>query len=175
MATHTAILREPIPDARAISWLPVGDSRHVVASLRPGGNRHLFVSQQTLARLNAIGAAGSSHRMLGLLIGALYQCPATGADYMIVTSLSDRAYSLDAHGQGVISQLKQAVGAQRERSSHQVLGWYFTAGAPGRLGADAEAAHRAVFDQPWSVALALGSRPDGAWGTFFRRDFGSTG
>jgi hypothetical protein len=110
--------------------------------------------------------------MLGLLTGALYECPETKADYMIVDSVADRAWALPRPGQG-LDALKEAASAERERGSHRILGWYFAAEAPGRLGADAEALHRAVCDQPWQVALALGSRADGVWGSFFRRDLGN--
>jgi len=168
MARNETIFREPIPEARSIAWLPVGDPKHFVASLHHGANRRLFVRQETLAALNAIGAASGRQPILGLLLGALFECPVTHTDFMVVTSLSERTYSIDQAG-NASQQLTAAVRAQPRKSHRQVMGWYIAAGTAA-MSVDAEAAHRSVFDQPWPVLLTLGSSHDGVRGKFFRWD-----
>jgi hypothetical protein len=156
--------------ARAVQWLPVGDNHHVVASLRLGGELQLFISQETLMRLNATAAATGDDRVIGLLVGSRYECPLSHIDYAIVDALGEKSYAL-APDEEPLQQLTVARDAFSGKSSRRILGWYFISGEPAdRALHQVEGTHKAAFGNGSEVVLTLTSRHQDRSGVFFRYD-----
>ena len=167
------VTRRPMPVEQSILWKPLRDSHYVVASLQPadGGRRRIFIRQQVVARVEALVRA-HGRRTVGLLLGQLYQCSTTGADYLVIESISEHEVVGDEN------DLATTIGAALEERSTQrhgvfgfgddhahVLGWYRGVTAvEARPSLSTAGIHASLFGQPWQTTLVIseGARPEGA-------------
>lgn len=175
------VVRRQIPAEQSILWKPLYDSHYVVASLQigDGGRRKIFIRQQALARVGGlVGAFG--RRAVGLCLGHLYQCPATGADYLVIESLIERQPVNDeseivvAVAEALADRsaaIAEASLARPDEHYGLVLGWY--RGVPNveakPTGKTAEA-HTSLFHHAWQTALVVGESSSGSAGAFFLND-----
>ena len=176
MRDHVA--RQPMPVEQSILWKPLHDPHYVVASLQlgDGGRRKIFVRQQVLAQVqSAVHTHG--RRTLGLLLGRLYQCSATGNDYLVIESVSEQdPVSDEAEMAAVIAEAlvergkrhHHLLGSSEDRG-HQVVGWYRgTSTVEAKPSLTTAGVHGSVLNQPWQVTLVVGEGTRG--GAFFLRD-----
>ena len=175
MRDHVA--RQPMPVEQSILWKPLHDSHYVVASLQlgDGGRRKIFVRQQVLGRVQSLVHA-HGRRTVGLLVGRLYQCSATGSDYLVIESLAeqnpvgDEAEMAAVVAEALVERGKRHYHLLSDDRAHQVVGWYRGISAvESRPSLTTAGVHGSVFNQPWQVTLVVseGTRPGGA---FFLRD-----
>ena len=173
------VVRRPIPAQESILWKPLHDSHYVVASLQlgDGGRRRIFIRQQALARVEALVRA-HGRRVVGLCLGHLYQCPDTGADYLVIESIVEKNPVADENEivAAVAEALVDRAAAMAEASlarpdEHHpiVLGWYRgVATVEAKPTAKTAAAHTSLFDHPWQSALVVGEGANS--GAFFLND-----
>ena len=173
------VVRRPIPVQESILWKPLHDSHYVVASLQlgDGGRRKIFMRQQALARIEALVRA-HGRRVVGLCLGRLYQCPDTGADYLVIESIVEKNPVTDeneivvAVAEALVDRAAATAEASPARPDEHhatVLGWYRgVASVEAKPTAKTAAAHTSLFDHPWQTALVIG---EGATsGAFFLND-----
>jgi hypothetical protein len=166
------VLYDEMPTWRSIHWLPVGDTRYVVASLRSGNTTQLFVRQDVLIQLNAIAAASRAEDSLGLLLGHYCTCRSSGTDFLAIDALGSRTHSLMGHSHAT-KELEEAVRESLDARRGRAIGWYFASGTADQAATETQAAHAAVFPEELNVLLTLTARSTGIAGTFSRRDAGS--
>jgi hypothetical protein len=156
-----------MPVATSIPWKPVRDPHYVVASLQPagGGLRQLFVHQKALREIQALARADQP--VVGLLLGARFDCALTLTPYALIESHVEAAVtSLDER------EVIQAVRSLRARfdrhASLEILGWYSSPRTPDATVTRTHAAvHQACFAEPWQTVLTFG---DDRAGAFFLYD-----
>ena len=170
MATHARVISKPLPVSHAIHWMPVRETHHIVASLqhRNGGRRQLFARQEIFATLNAIRLVPSP--VFGLLFGELYECPATGVDYLVIATVGDHA---TVKGDSPVHALGEALASLPSGRTNAVMGWYCVASgvAPAsRAESERLASDAAGLLLPWQTTLAVTTGPQGAEGAFFLWD-----
>ena len=173
------VTRRPMPVEQAIHWKPLRDPHYVVASLQPadGGRRKIFVRHQVISRVEAVVRA-HGRRTVGLLLGQLYQCSVTGAEYLVIESISD--HDVVGDESEVAAKVAEALGKQAAEhhtrflgsSDHRahVVGWYRGVhNVEAKPSLTTAGVHISLFGEPWQMTLVVseGSKPDGA---FFLRD-----
>jgi hypothetical protein len=172
--------RRPIPIDQSIVWKPLHDSHYIVASLQSGdgGRRKIFVRQQVLGRIQG-AARAHGRRALGLLLGQLYRCPVSGADYLVVEAVDQQSAVSDENEiGGAIGDALAAREAGREQHGLEssdarlgVIGWYRGAAVLANKPSAATAAvHKSLFSQPWQLVLVVGEGSDGSSGAIFLHD-----
>jgi len=167
-----------MPVEQSIHWKPLRDPHYVVASLQPadGGRRKIFVRQQVFAQVEALVRA-HGRRTAGLLLGHLYQCSTTGADYLVVESISEHVIGDENE---IAARITNALADRAtDRAAHffqsadqhtHVLGWYRGVhNVEAKPSLTTAGVHVSLFGEPWQMTLVVGegSSPDG---TFFLRD-----
>ena len=173
------VVRRPIPAQESILWKPLHDSHYVVASLQlgDGGRRKIFIRQQALARVEALVRA-HGRRVVGLCLGHLYQCPDTGADYLVIESIVEKNPVTDeneivaAVAETLVDRAAAIADASLARPDEHhpiVLGWYRgVATVEAKPTPKTAAAHTSLFDHPWQTALVVGEGANS--GAFFLND-----
>lgn len=170
----------PMPVEESILWKPLHDPHYVVASLQPadGGRRKIFVRQRVLGHVGALVRA-HGRRAAGLLLGQLYTCSRSGAEYIVVESstelkhVGDEADLLD-HVKGALAeQATEHHGHFLGFADHaaHAIGWYHgvptvEAKPPGAVAA----IHKTLLARPWQTTLLVGEGADGSSGAFFLYD-----
>lgn len=165
------VTRRPMPVEQSIHWKPLRDSHYVVASLQPadGGRRRIFVRQHALANAEALTRATHGRRAFGLLLGQLYRCPETGADYLVIESITD-PHGVPNDG-GLVASVRQALEQTPDRKAALVVGWYCSASIVEAKPPDsAVAIHTACFGQPWQTTLVMADATSVPGGAFFLHD-----
>jgi len=163
--------RRAIPTEQSILWKPLRDPHYVVASLQPsdGGRRKIFVRQQALGRVQALVRA-HGRRTAGILLGRFYECPVTGADYLVIDSLVE----LNPIGDEteMLAAIGEAASARVSGRDVHVLGWYRgvpTVEAKPPVGTGE--VQKSFFRQPWQTVLVVGESMRGVnGGAFFLHD-----
>jgi len=165
------VTRRPMPVEQSIHWKPLRDSHYVVASLQPadGGRRRIFVQQPALARAEALARAAHGRRAFGLLLGQLYQCAETGADYLVIESVAEQHPLID---EGELAQgIKQALARTSDGKHAHVIGWYRSVSrVEAKPSGSAVAIHTAYFAQPWQTMLVIADGANAPGGAFFLHD-----
>jgi hypothetical protein len=169
-----------MPVEQSILWKPFHDSHYVVASLQPGdgGRKRIFVRQQVVARIEALVRA-HGRRTIGLLLGQSYQCPVTGAAYVIIDSVVEHAAVTDDNGiaPAIAEALAEHSAEQRphllrlSEPPSPVVGWY--RGVPrveAKPSLTTAGVHASLFTQPWQTTLIVGEGANASSGAFFLRD-----
>jgi len=173
------IARHPMPVDHSIHWKPLRDPHYVVASLQlaDGGRRQIFVRQQVIAHVEAAVRAHGSHTV-GLLLGQLFRCSVTGADYIVIEAISD--HEVVGSESELAGQVAEALAA-REPERHArflrpagdhpvVVGWYRGVHAvETRPSLTTAGVHVSLFSEPWQTVLVV-SEGRNAEGAFFLRD-----
>jgi hypothetical protein len=178
MRDHTT--RRAMPVEQSILWKPFQDSHYVVASLQPGdgGRKRIFVRQQVVARIEGLVRA-HGRRTIGLLLGQSYQCPVTGADYVIIDSVVEHAAVIDDNGiaPAIAKALAEHSAEQRphllrlNEPPSPVVGWY--RGVPtveAKPSLTTAGVHASLFARPWQTTLIVGEGTNASSGAFFLRD-----
>jgi len=159
-----------MPVDHTIHWKPIHDSHYVVASLQPGdgGRRKVFIRQQALARAQLAARATHGRQAFGLLLGHLYECGLTAANYFVVESITEHSTLIDDELNEIVERaLQQPPGGK----DTQVLGWYRSAASvEARPSSSTTATHTIHFGQPWQVVLVLAENPATPGGAFFLKD-----
>jgi len=161
------VKRQAMPVAISIPWKPVRDPHYVVASLQPagGGLRQLFVVQTALRAIQCL--ARGDQPVVGLLLGARFECALTRIPYVLIESHVEVALtSLDAR------EMALAIRSLHARFDHtsalEVLGWYSSPHMADAAVSPTDAAvHHACFAEPWQTVLTFG---DDRAGAFFLYD-----
>jgi hypothetical protein len=159
-----------MPVADSIHWKPLRDPHYVIVSLQPGqgGLRRVFVQQAVLLRVQALASAATKGPLLGLLLGHRWDCPITGARYLLIDSLAEGPPTVpDENTQSAI--LGNLLAQRQKDTSAECLGWYSAKrGVGSHISRVESAVHLARFQKPWQTALMVAD--GGRAGGFFQRD-----
>jgi proteasome lid subunit RPN8/RPN11 len=108
--------------------------------------------------------------LLGFLLGELYECPETGARYVVVNAAVRTGHAIGESDRILIPE-EEWLGVQLEvrRRRTQLVGWYHSAPfvGPHPARADLET-HRALFTEPWQCGLVIATTGEAPTGAFFR-------
>jgi hypothetical protein len=168
----------PLPAEQSILWKPLYDSHYVVASLQPGdgGRRKIFVQQQVLARVQAL-VRSSGRRTVGLLLGHFYECPRSGADYLVIDecqaqkSVGDETEIVAAIAEALADRSAEQRPPHPSMERSQVIGWFRgVAVVEAKPSLTTAAAHSSLFGQPWQITLVVSERADSSGGAIFLHD-----
>ena len=166
MKSGTLTLRKPIPLARAIRWVPAG----LFTPPRTLDDLALFITQSALREVMRHLRSAPERELLGFLLGELYECPETGARYVVINSAFRTGYTI-AESDRILIPEEEWLGVQLEvrRRRTQLVGWYHSAPfvGPHPAGADLET-HRALFTEPWQCGMVIATSGDAPTGAFFR-------
>jgi proteasome lid subunit RPN8/RPN11 len=128
-----------------------------------------FIEQEALLAVLRHVRSDPGRELFGFLLGELYECPESGARYVVI----DAALATDRElreGGAVGFPAEQWLAAELEarRRQARILGWYhgspFVGAHPDRLDLDR---HRAHFSDPWQYGLVVSTSGEPAGG-FFR-------
>ncbi|HEY9479997.1 MAG TPA: Mov34/MPN/PAD-1 family protein, partial [Gemmatimonadaceae bacterium] len=159
-------MRKPIPLARAIRWVPAG----LFTPPRTVDDLALFITQGALRDVMRHLRSNPEQELLGFLLGELYECPETGARYVVVNSAVRTGHAI-AESDRILIPEEEWLGVQLEvrRRRTQLVGWYHSAPfvGPHPARADLET-HRALFTEPWQCGLVIATSGDAPTGAFFR-------
>ena len=166
MKSSVLTLRKPIPLARAIRWVPAG----LFTPPRTVDDLALFITQGALRDVMRHLRSNPEQELLGFLLGELYECPETGARYVVVNSAVRTGHAI-AESDRILIPEEEWLGVQLEvrRRRTQLVGWYHSAPfvGPHPARADLET-HRALFTEPWQCGLVIATSGDAPTGAFFR-------
>jgi hypothetical protein len=168
-----AVLRlsERFPSERCIRWNPLPDSYHLLAEMvrSPHDEYKLVVAQAVLKQVDAHLHAAGERPAVGLLLGQIYDCPATGVQYSLVRAierLPDALVGVD--GEELSDESWRALEPEIARHGARVLGWYRSRGhVSSQLPPLDAAAHMRHFRHPWQVALLVSPDVETPRGNFF--------
>ncbi|HEU4585087.1 MAG TPA: Mov34/MPN/PAD-1 family protein, partial [Gemmatimonadaceae bacterium] len=159
-------LRKPIPLARAIRWVPAG----LFTPPRTLDDLALFITQSALREVMRHLRSNPEQELLGFLLGELYECPETGARYVVVNAAVRTGHAI-AESDRILIPEEEWLGVQLEvrRRRTQLIGWYHSAPFVGPHPARADLdTHRALFTEPWQCGLVIATTGDAPTGAFFR-------
>jgi proteasome lid subunit RPN8/RPN11 len=108
--------------------------------------------------------------LLGFLLGELYECPETGARYVVVNAAVRTGHAI-AESDRILIPEEEWLGVQLEvrRRRTQLIGWYHSAPFVGPHPARADLdTHRALFTEPWQCGLVIATTGEAPTGAFFR-------
>lgn len=166
MKSSVLTLRKPIPLSRAIRWVPAG----LFTPPRTLDDLALFITQSALRDVMRHLRSDPEKELLGFLLGELYECPETGARYVVVNSAVRTGHAI-AESDRILIPEEEWLGVQLEvrRRRTQLMGWYHSAPfvGPHPARADLET-HRALFTEPWQCGLVIATTGDAPTGAFFR-------
>ncbi|HET7620263.1 MAG TPA: Mov34/MPN/PAD-1 family protein [Gemmatimonadaceae bacterium] len=166
MRSNVLTLRKPIPLARAIRWVPAG----LFTPPRTLDDLALFVTQSALREVMRHLRSNPEQELLGFLLGELYECPETGARYVVVNSAVRTGHAI-AESDRILIPEEEWLGVQLEvrRRRTQLIGWYHSAPfvGPHPARSDLET-HRALFTEPWQCGLVIATSGEAPTGAFFR-------
>ena len=165
-------LRQPIPVARSILWSPAAGTEGGSAK-RPGNIPFpVFLSQSAITAIHEHIATPTrpGQGILGFLLGDLCECPETNVSYLVI----DAALRLNQAIYGdrtrdVVTRLWERIQEQLEAQHAHLIGWYHThPPLPLSLTEHDVETHEHYFEEPWQVALLLGTDPAEPVGALFR-------
>lgn len=163
--------RRPIPLARSIRWVPAA----MFTPPRTIDDLALFVTQGVLRDVTRHLRAEPGRELLGFLLGELYECPESGARYLVIDAVLPTEYPARDRE---LTQIPEAewLNAQLEAEHRQarLLGWYrgasFVGAYPDRHDL---AMHRARFADRWPCGLVVvATAANAPAGGFFRPHLG---
>jgi len=162
----------PFPLARSILWRPASGGPPPAADLVDP----LFFGPAALAALYdhlatvAAAAEAKGGGVLGFLIGDVAEDPETGAPYFVIDACVRFKQPVFGDRTGVVvGKLWDPVQRQLARSKARLLGWYHSHPPHGiELTSGDVATHEQYFDEPWHVALVLGTLDDAPAAGFYR-------
>lgn len=166
MRSSVLTLRKPIPLARAIRWVPAG----LFTPPRTLDDLALFITQSALREVMRHLRSDPRQELLGFLLGELYECPETGARYVVVNAAVRTGHAI-AESDRILIPEEEWLGVQLEvrRRRTQLIGWYhsapFVGPHPARVDIDT---HSALFTEPWQCGLVIATSGDAPAGAFFR-------
>jgi proteasome lid subunit RPN8/RPN11 len=166
MRSSVLTLRKPIPLARAIRWVPAG----LFTPPRTLDDLALFITQSALREVMRHLRSSPEQELLGFLLGELYECPETGARYVVVNAAVRTGHAI-AESDRILIPEEEWLGVQLEvrRRRTQLIGWYHSAPFVGPHPARADLdTHRALFTEPWQCGLVIATSGDAPAGAFFR-------
>ncbi len=108
--------------------------------------------------------------LLGFLLGELYECPETGARYVVVNAAVRTGHAI-AESDRILIPEEEWLGVQLEvrRRRTQLIGWYHSAPFVGPHPARADLdTHRALFTEPWQCGLVIATTGEAPAGAFVR-------
>ena len=166
MRSSVLTLRKPIPLARAIRWVPAG----LFTPPRTLDDLALFITQSALREVMRHLRSAPEQELLGFLLGELYECPETGARYVVVNAAVRTGHAI-AESDRILIPEEEWLGVQLEvrRRRTQLVGWYHSAPFVGPHPARADLdTHRALFTEPWQSGLVIATAGEAPTGAFFR-------
>ena len=166
MKSSVLTLRKPIPLARSIRWVPAG----LFTPPRTVDDLALFITQGALREVMRHLRSDPEQELLGFLLGDFYECPETGARYVVVNT-AIRTGHVIAESDSILIPEEEWLGAQLEvrRRRTQLMGWYHSAPFVGPHPSRADlATHNALFREPWQFGLVIATSGDAPAGAFFR-------
>jgi proteasome lid subunit RPN8/RPN11 len=166
MRSSVLTLRKPIPLARAVRWVPAG----LFTPPRTLDDLALFITQSALREVMRHLRSNPEQELLGFLLGELYECPETGARYVVVNSAVRTGHAI-AESDRILIPEEEWLGVQLEvrRRRTQLVGWYHSAPFVGPHPARADLdTHRALFTEPWQCGLVIATSGEAPTGAFFR-------
>jgi len=163
---------KPFPLARSILWRPASGGPPPAADLVDP----LFFGPAALAALYdhlvtvAAAAEAKGGGVLGFLIGDVAEDPETGAPYFVIDACVRFRQAVFGDRTGVVvGKLWDPVQRQLARSQARLIGWYHSHPPHGiELTSEDVATHEQYFDEPWHVALVLGTLDDEPAAGFYR-------
>src|SRR2546427_13115736 len=158
----------PMPIAASILWKPIEGAAEQDAGLFP-----VFITQRALAAVHDHCAATTA-ACFGLLIGDVVDSPETGASHVVVESTIRLPASPDDDAKTVLVQGWVVAQDVLRKSGDLLVGWYRGGGGEAALSPAEADADRAVFVQPWQLAVVVGSG-DTTVGAVLRRERESVG
>jgi JAB1/Mov34/MPN/PAD-1 ubiquitin protease len=150
---------KPIPVARSILWRPASGGPPSTADLADP----LFFGQAALAalydHLATVAAGAEGGGVLGFLIGDIPEDPENGAPYFVIDACVRFNQAVFGDRTAVVlDRLWDPVQNQLARNNAQLLGWYHSHPPHGiELTPEDVETHQQFFDEPWHVALVLGT------------------
>lgn len=164
-----APLRQPIPLARSILWIPAnagGGGDGGGGGSQPGDMAFpIFLAQAVLQAIHEHLAAPwkPGQGLIGFLVGDLCECPETNASYLIIDSAL--RLGLPIYGDrtmDVVTRLWDRIEAQVTEQKGHLIGWYHTHPPhPIALSEHDLETHEHYFAEPWQIALIVGTGADG--------------
>ncbi|MGH7548880.1 MAG: hypothetical protein ACREMM_12000, partial [Gemmatimonadales bacterium] len=158
-----APLRQPIPLARSIRWIPAGAGGR---GDRPGNIAFpVFLAQSVLQAIqeHVVAPPKPGQGLIGFLVGDLCECPETNVSYLIIDSalrLNQPIYG--DRTMDVVTRLWDRIEAQAAAQRGHLIGWYHTHPPhPIALSQHDLETHEHYFAEPWQIALLIGSGADG--------------
>ena len=163
--------RRALPLDRAVRWLPLDDAYYLLAEVMTSTRAvPLVVMQEALLRMEAHASSEVYGSTCGVLCGAQYRDPKSGATYLLVEGI-ERAVRLDLGGDpdaSLAADLSKAI-ASAERTGRTVVGWYrFDVALSHKIPATDAGIHRSLFPEPWQVALLRDGADGEGTGAFIR-------
>jgi hypothetical protein len=163
---------KPFPLARSILWRPASGGPPPAADLVDP----LFFGPAALAALYdhlatvAAAAEAKGGGVLGFLIGDVAEDPETGAPYFVIDACVRFKQPVFGDRTGVVvGKLWDPVQRELARSKARLLGWYHSHPPRGiELTSEDVSTHQQFFDEPWHVALVLGTLDDEPAAGFYR-------
>ena len=156
---------------QTVKWLPLDDAYYLLAEVMTSTRAApLVVLQEVLLQVEAHATAAAYDSACGVLCGAHYRDSKSGLVYLLVES-AERAERIDPTGNpdaSLAAELARAI-ARAERAGRIVVGWYrFDVALARRIPATDAGIHRALFPEPWQVALLRDGSAGGGRGAFVR-------
>ena len=169
--TGQAAKRRALPLDQTVRWLPLHDAYYLLAEVMTSTRAvPLVVMQEVLLQVEAHASSEVYGSTCGILCGDQYRDSKSGVSYLLVEGI-ERAARMDRDGDpdaSLAADLSRAI-ARAERTGRTVVGWYrFDVPLSHHIPATDAGIHRALFPEPWQVALLRdGSEGEGR-GAFIR-------
>jgi hypothetical protein len=163
--------RRALPLDQTVRWLPLDDAYYLLAEVMTSARAlPLVVMQEALLEVEMHASSEVYGSTCGVLCGAHYRDPSSRAEYILVEGI-ERATRVYRHADPDASlavDLSRAIDAA-ERAGRMVIGWYrFDVALFPRIPVADAGIHRALFPEPWQVAL-LRDGADGEGSGIFMR------
>lgn len=168
MVTRSGVLRvrKPIPLARSIRWVPAG----LFTPPRAIDDLAVFITQGAIREVMRHLLSDPEQELLGFLLGELFECPETGARYVVINAAVPTGHVIPEASPIQIPE-EEWLGLQLEvrRRRAALIGWYHSAPFVGQRPARLDLqTHRAHFTEPWQCGLVIALSHDAPAGGFFR-------
>ncbi|HEU6450634.1 MAG TPA: hypothetical protein VFT57_04385 [Gemmatimonadaceae bacterium] len=163
--------RRALPLDQTVRWLPLHDAYYLLAEVMTSARAlPLVVMQEVLLQVEMHASSEVYGSTCGVLCGAHYRDPGSGAGYILVEGIerATRVYR-DADPEASLAvDISRAIDAA-ERAGRTVVGWYrFDVALFPRLPVADAGMHRALFPEPWQVALLRDGADGEGSGVFMR-------
>ncbi|HEU4586157.1 MAG TPA: hypothetical protein VFR95_10425, partial [Gemmatimonadaceae bacterium] len=163
--------RRALPLDQMVRWLPLDDAYYLLAEVMTSARAlPLVVMQEALLQVEMHASSEVYGSTCGVLWGGHYRDPGSGAAYILVEGIerATRVYR-DADPEASLAvDLSHAIDAA-ERAGHMVIGWYrFDVALFPRIPVADAGIHRALFSEPWQVALLRDGADGEGSGVFMR-------